>query len=131
MSEWNIPPDLKYTETDEWARVEGDEIIVGVTDFAQKQLSDVVYVELPDVGDHFDAGDEFGVVESVKATADMHMPVAGEVTAINEELTDNPEWVNTDPYGKAWFIRVRPDNMADLDGLMDADAYLKHCEEHA
>lgn len=119
----NIPATLRYTEDDEWVRVEGDEIVVGITDRAQDALSDIVYLQLPEVGDTFAAGDAFGVVESVKAAADLLMPIAGEVTAVNSDLIDTPDLTNSDPYGAAWMIRVRPDNIADIDTLMDAATY--------
>lgn len=124
----NIPSDLRYTDDDEWLRVEDGELVVGITDHAQDALSDIVYLELPDVGDTFGAGSSFGVIESVKAAADLLMPVAGEVTAVNTDLTDTPDLVNSDPYG-AWMIRVRPDNMADVHALMDAAAYEKFLAE--
>jgi glycine cleavage system H protein len=113
----------KYHEEHEWVRVEGEEAVIGISDFAQDQLSDVVYVELPEVGDSFEAGDVFAVVESVKAASDVYMPVSGEVLEINEELEDSPELVNSDPYGEAWFVRVAMANPDELDDLMDADAY--------
>jgi glycine cleavage system H protein len=124
-----FPSDLLYTKHDEWVRVEGDEVVIGITDYAQDQLSDVVYVELPEVGDSFDKGEPFGVVESVKAASDVFMPVTGEITAINEELEDSPEIVNEDPYGKGWFIRIRLSYKSDLDDLMDAEAYQAQLEE--
>ncbi len=124
-----IPADLKYTKDDEWVRVEGAEAVIGITDYAQDSLSDIVYLELPDVGDSFDAEDVFGVVESVKAASDLLMPVAGEVTAVNEALIDTPEQINSDPYGEAWMIKVKVDNLGDLDNLMDAAAYGKYLEE--
>ena len=116
-------PGYKYHEEHEWVRVEGEEAVIGISDFAQDQLSDVVYVELPEVGDSFEAGDVFAVVESVKAASDVYMPVSGEVLEINEELEDSPELVNSDPYGEAWFVRVAMANPDELDDLMDADAY--------
>jgi glycine cleavage system H protein len=121
--------DLLYTKHDEWVRLEGDEVVVGITDYAQDQLSDVVYVELPEVGDTFDKGEPFGVVESVKAASDIFMPVTGEITAINEELEDSPEIVNEDPYGKGWFVRIKLSDKSDLDALMDAKAYQAQLEE--
>jgi glycine cleavage system H protein len=124
-----IPADLKYTRDDEWVRVEGDEAVIGITDYAQDSLSDIVYLELPDVGTSFDAEDVFGVVESVKAASDLLMPVAGEVTAVNEALIDTPEQINSDPYGAAWMIKVKVDNPGDLDNLMDAAAYKTYLEE--
>ncbi|MEJ2734526.1 MAG: glycine cleavage system protein GcvH [Anaerolineae bacterium] len=113
----------KYHEEHEWVRVEGEEAVIGISDFAQDQLSDVVYVELPEVGDSFEVGEVFAVVESVKAASDVYMPVSGEILEINEELEDSPELVNSDPYGEAWFVRVAMANPDELDELMDADAY--------
>ncbi len=124
-----IPATYRFSDDDEWVRVEGDEVVIGITDHAQDSLSDIVYLQLPDVGDTFGAGDAFGVVESVKAAADLLMPIAGEVTAVNTPLIDTPELVNNDPYGEAWMIRIRPDNMADVDALMDAGAYEKFLAE--
>jgi glycine cleavage system H protein len=120
----NIPADLRYSEHDDWVRLEDNEIVVvGITDFAQDQLSDIVYVELPEVGDHYDQGEAYGVVESVKAASDVYMPAAGEILAINTDLEDAPEIVNKDPYGKGWFVRIKLDDASELDGLMDAEAY--------
>ncbi|MCP4362567.1 MAG: glycine cleavage system protein GcvH [Chloroflexi bacterium] len=124
-----VPEDLRYTKEDEWLRVDGDELVLGVTDYAQDSLSDIVYLELPDAGDSFDAGDAFGVIESVKAAADLFMPIAGEITAANEDLMDTPELVNEDPYGEAWLVRFKPTNMADINDLMDADTYEVHLAE--
>jgi glycine cleavage system H protein len=118
-----FPSDLLYTKHDEWVRVEGDEVVTGITDYAQDQLSDVVYVELPEVGDAFDKGEPFGTVESVKAASDVFMPLTGEITAVNEELEDSPEIVNEDPYGKGWFVRIKVSDKSDIDDLMHADAY--------
>src|SRR5574342_315595 len=106
MASSNIPGDLKYTRSDEWIKMDGGEAVVGVTDYAQNALSDIVYVELPQVGDTFKAGDSFGTVESVKAASDMHMPISGTVTAVNDELENTPEKVNQAPYGNGWFIRI-------------------------
>ncbi len=122
---WNVPTDLKYAKNDEWIRVDGDEGVVGVSDYAQDQLSDIVYVELPEVGAELKAGDEFGQIESVKAASDLYAPVSGTVIAINESLPDTPEIVNDDPYGKAWMIKIRISDAAELDALMDAEAYTK------
>lgn len=124
-----INDDLLYTRDDEWVRVEGEEAVVGISDYAQNSLSDIVYLELPSVGDRFGKGDSFGVVESVKAAADLYMPVSGEVTAVNEALVDRPELVNEDPYGEAWMVRVRLDDASELDELMDADAYRAYNED--
>jgi glycine cleavage system H protein len=123
-----ILPDLRYTEDDEWIRVEGDEATIGVTDYAQDSLSDIVYLELPSEGDTFAQGDTFGVVESVKAASDLMMPVGGEITAVNEDLIDTPESVNEDPYG-SWLIKISLGDAGELDALMDAEAYAAYCEE--
>ena len=124
-----FPSDLLYTKHDEWVRVESDEVMTGITDYAQDQLSDVVYVELPEVGDTFDKGEPYGVVESVKAASDVFMPVSGEIVAINEELEDSPEIVNEDPYGKGWFVRIKVSDKSALDDLMDAEAYQAQLED--
>jgi len=118
-----LDPEARYAKTHEWARWDGDEIVCGITDHAQESLSDVVYVELPEVGDVFDKGDTFGAVESVKAASDLYMPVGGEITAVNEDLEDTPELINQDPYGEGWIIRLAPSNPAEFDDLMDAEAY--------
>lgn len=124
-----IPADLKYTEDDEWVRVEGDTATIGITDYAQDSLSDIVYLELPNKGDFFGVGETFGVVESVKAAADLLMAVSGDVTAVNEDLIDTPELVNQDPYGAAWLIKVKMSAPDELDNLMDAAAYEKNLSE--
>jgi glycine cleavage system H protein len=125
------PADLKYSKNDEWIRVEGDEVTMGVTDYAQDQLSDVVFVEIVAFeGDQLDQGETCAVVESVKAAADVYMPVTGEVLATNEALMDSPELINQDPYGKAWIIKVKMSNPAELDGLLDADAYQNQERDH-
>lgn len=126
-----IENDLLYTNDDEWIRVDGDEATVGVSDYAQDSLSDIVYLELPDVGEMFEEGESFGVVESVKAAADLYMPVSGEIVEVNEALMDEPEAVNEDPYGKAWMVRVKLSDKSELDDLMDADAYRAYCEERS
>lgn len=126
----NVPPDLKYTENDEWVRVEGDTGTIGITDYAQDQLSDVVYVEvLVEEGEELSKGDSCATVESVKAAADVYMPVSGTVTEVNDDLPDTPERVNSDPYGKAWMIKITLSNPSELDELMDAEAYNKFSEE--
>ncbi|MCB9419980.1 MAG: glycine cleavage system protein GcvH [Ardenticatenaceae bacterium] len=124
-----IEAGLLYTKEDEWIKVDGDEATVGVSDHAQDALSDIVYLELPDVGDAFGMGDTFGVVESVKAAADLYMPVSGEVTAVNEDLIDTPELVNSDPYGAAWMVKIKLSNPSELDDLMDAATYTQYLEE--
>ena len=126
----NLPQGLSYVESHEWIRNEGDGIVtIGVTDFAQEQLGDVVFVELPDVGAEPVSADEFGVIESVKAASDLFAPVSGEVIAINELLADDPELVNTDPYGDAWLLQIRLSHPEELEHLLDADAYSQLCEE--
>ena len=124
-----IPDDLLYTKDDEWILVDGDEGLVGLTDYAQDALSDIVYVELPDEGDEFEMGETFGVVESVKAAADLYMPVSGEVLAVNEDLPDEPEVLNSDPYGDGWMVRIAINDPSELDNLMDPAAYTNYCEE--
>lgn len=117
------PTDLKYTRTHEWVRRRGDGVEIGITDFAQHQLSDVTYVELPDIGRHLDAGEGAAVVESIKAASDVYAPVAGVVTEVNTALADAPGVINTDPFGAGWLFRIKPDRPADLDPLLDAAAY--------
>ncbi len=120
----NIPSDLKYVASHEWLRLEADgTITVGITDHAQDALGDVVFVELPEVGTTVEADQEIAVVESVKAASDVYAPISGEIVEINEELVDNPELANEDPYGKAWFFNVKPANPADYDCLMSAEEY--------
>src|SRR5690554_5621210 len=113
-----LPSDLKYLSSHEWVRVEGDIATIGITDHAQDALGDVVYVELPEIGDTLDAGDEAGVVESVKAASDIYSPVSGEVIAINEELADEPEIINSDPYHDGWFYKLRMSDATELDDLL-------------
>ena len=127
----NIPSDLKYTKSDEWVRVEGGTATAGLTDYAQTQLSDIVFVELPSVGATLKQGESFASVESVKAASDLYLPIGGEITAVNEALADSPELVNQDPYGKAWMVKFKVADMGELGGLMDSAAYEKYCEERA
>jgi len=117
-----LDPKARYAESHEWARKEGDEFVCGITDHAQESLSDVVYVELPEVGDTFAKGDTFGVVESVKAASDVYLPLGGEITAVNEALEDTPELVNQDSYGAGWMIRFRPSDPGEFDRLMDGSS---------
>lgn len=120
----NIPAELKYVDTHEWLRAEADgTITVGITDHAQELLGDVVYVELPEIGTQLAAGAEAGVVESVKAASDVYAPIAGEIVAINQALVDAPEKANQDPYGEAWFFRIKPADANALDSLLDAAGY--------
>ena len=119
-----IPAELKYVASHEWLRLEADgSVTVGITDHAQELLGDIVFVELPEVGANLAADEQAGVVESVKAASDIYAPIAGEILEVNQELIDAPDTANTDPYGAAWFFRIKPANAADLDGLMDAAAY--------
>lgn len=119
----NLDPDARYAASHEWARQDGDEIVVGITDYAQDQLSDIVYVELPEVGDNLERQESFGVVESVKAASDVYMPVGGEIVAINTELEDAPELANQDPYGSGWLIRIAPGDPQEFDLLLDGPGY--------
>jgi glycine cleavage system H protein len=124
LNELNFPDDVRYAESHEWARSEGDRVKVGISDYAQDQLGDIVFVELPEVGDTLGKGDEFGTVESVKAVSELYLPVAGEVVAINSSLDESPEKVNNTPYGDGWMIEIKAENPLELDDLMDNDAYL-------
>lgn len=119
----NIPRELRFTPTHEWVRAEDDGCTIGITDFAQTQLSDVTYVELPEVGEQVNAQDELAVLESVKAASDIYAPFAGVVTAINEMVVENPELINVDPYGEGWLFKIEPENSDDVDALLDADQY--------
>ena len=119
----NVPAELKYTKEHEWIRVEGEEAYVGITDYAQSQLGDIVFVEVDTEGDNLEAGDTFGSIEAVKTVSDLYMPVSGEVLEFNSELEDQPDLVNKDPYGKGWIIKVKIEDEAQLDGLLSADAY--------
>lgn len=124
ISELSLPTDVRYSEDHEWARQEGDTIKVGISDYAQDQLGDIVFVELPEVGSQFSVGDEFGTLESVKAVSELFMPIAGEIVAINEGLEDAPEQVNSDPYGEGWMIAIKPDNEDDFTAMKDQETYL-------
>jgi glycine cleavage system H protein len=127
----NTPEDLSYTKDHEWVRTKGDEATVGITDHAQNQLGDVVYVELPKVGDKFEASEPFGSVESVKAVSEIYMPVGGKVIEVNESLNDSPEQVNEDPYGEGWMIRIKIDNPSQVDALLTAVEYEDYIKEEA
>lgn len=119
----NIPADLKYTQEHEWLRIEGDEAVVGITEHAQELLGDMVFVDMPSVGQDFAQGADCAVVESVKAASDVYMPVSAEVLAINNDLEGNPELVNSDPYGDGWLFRIKIKDMSEINHLLDADAY--------
>ena len=119
----NVPAELKYTKEHEWIRVEGEEAVVGITDYAQSQLGDIVFVECETVGDALEAGETFGTVEAVKTVSDLYLPVAGEVLEFNEELEGEPELVNKEPYGKGWIVKIKISDETELDWLLNADAY--------
>ena len=125
------PTALKFSPTHEWIAVDGDTGTVGISDFAVEQLSDVVYIELPDVGQNLQKGDSFGVIESVKAASDLYMPVSGKVIEVNAGLPEDLAIMSDDPFGKAWIIRIRVSNADDLDSLLDHDAYRSHCDSEA
>ncbi len=128
----NVPAELKYTENDEWIRVEGGKGTAGITDYAQEQLSDIVFVEVSiSVGDRVEKGAAMAAVESVKAAADVYMPVSGVITAINEALPGTPELVNSDPYGRAWMVKFDIAEPGQVGALLAAPAYQKHCEERS
>ncbi len=128
----NVPNELKYVASHEWIREEGEGVVVvGITDHAQDLLGDVVFVELPDIGAELSAGDDAGVVESVKAASDIYAPLSGEIIAVNEDLEDAPEMVNSDPYGDGWFFKIKLSDAAELDDLLDAEGYAAHCESES
>ena len=124
INELHLPEDIRYSDDHEWAKATGDTVLIGISDYAQDQLGDIVFVEMPEVGDSFDTGDEFGTLESVKAVSELYLPVGGEVVAVNEELEDAPELLNQDPYSN-WIIEIRADDMGELKKLLDRDAYLE------
>jgi glycine cleavage system H protein len=119
----NFPENLHYTKEHEWIRLEGDEAIIGITDFAQHELGDIVYVEIETIGQQLNAGDVFGTVEAVKTVSDLFLPVNGTVTEINPKLNANPELVNNDPYGEGWMVKMKLTNASDVEGLLSKDAY--------
>ncbi|MBA4536931.1 glycine cleavage system protein GcvH [Bacillus aquiflavi] len=119
----NLPEELRYSEEHEWVKTEGDKVRIGITDFAQSELGDIVFVELPEVGDEVTADEPFGSVESVKTVSELYAPVSGKVVEVNEDLNDNPEYVNESPYENAWMIVVEPSDKSELDKLMTAEQY--------
>ena len=127
----SYPDDRLYSKSHEWIRVEGETATIGITDHAQKELGDVVFVELPDLGEIFDEGQEFGTIESVKAVSELFLPVAGEIVDVNKTLVDEPNAVNEDPHGDGWLVQVKVSSDGALDGLMNAAAYEKFVEEEA
>lgn len=124
-----IPADLKYTRSDEWLRLEGQTATVGISDYAQEALSDIVFVELPEPGTVFQKGDSFGSVESVKAASDVYLPAGGTIVEINVKLADAPELLNKDPYGEGWLVKFTLTDTNEVGGMLDAEAYKRHCEE--
>jgi glycine cleavage system H protein len=125
----NTPKELRYSEEHEWVKVEGDKVRIGITDFAQSELGDIVFVELPEVGDEIKADEPFGSVESVKTVSELYAPISGKVVEINEDLDDSPEFVNESPYEKAWMIVIEPANVADVENLMTAEQYVEMTNE--
>ncbi len=125
INELNLPEDVKYTKDHEWAKADGDTVTIGINDYAQDQLGEIVFVEMPAAGDTFSAEEEFGSVESVKAVSEMYMPISGEIVAVNEDLEDAPEKVNEDCYQSGWIIKVKASDLSELDALMDKAAYLE------
>jgi glycine cleavage system H protein len=119
----NFPGDLRYTKEHEWVRINGDEAVVGITDFAQRELGDIVYVEIETVGKELREGEIFGTVEAVKTVSDLYIPISGTVSEVNPNLNSNPESVNTDPYGEGWMIKMKVSNVSELDNLLTAEAY--------
>ena len=126
LEELHLPESLRYTVEHVWARMDGDEAVIGISDFAQDQLGEIAFVDLPEVGARFDANGEFGTVESLKSVNQLFMPVSGEVAAVNEELESTPTLVNVSPYDQGWMIRIRPDDASAVAALWDAAAYRKH-----
>ena len=125
LSELNFPDDVMYTDDHEWTKMENDETIIGISDYAQDQLGDIVFVELPQVGETFEKGAEFGTVESVKAVSELFLPVSGEIVAVNDALEDMPELVNNEPYTGGWMLRIKLSEKSELDQLMNKSAYLE------
>ncbi len=131
MADYDIPNDLLFSSEDEWARVEDGRVVVGITDYAQQQLGDIVFVDLPQVGATFNQGDPFGAVESVKAVSDLCAPVSGEVIEVNADLADRPEAINEDCYGDGWMVVLAPSEAGEIGSLLDAERYRKHVEERS
>ena len=121
----NFPENLRYTKDHEWVKIEGDEATVGITDFAQRELGDIVYVEIESIGKDLQAGEIFGTVEAVKTVSDLYLPLSGSVSEVNPNLNSNPEAVNSDPYGEGWMIKMKVSNPTELDGLLSSEAYQK------
>ena len=128
---YQIPEDYRYARTDEWIRIDGAVARVGITDYAQSELSDIVFVEFPGVGAQVEAGEPFGVVESVKAVSDIVAPVSGEVVEVHETLGEHPEWVNEDPYGRGWIIGIAPEELDSVEGLLSPEEYQAYVKERS
>lgn len=132
ITELSFPEDLSYTKEHEWVRnPDGDTVRVGITDYAQDQLGDIVFVDLPQVGDTFKQEEELTTVESVKAVSEVYMPISGEIMRVNAALEDSPELLNTDPYGEGWIVEIKPDDLSELDGLMSREAYIEMLQEES
>jgi glycine cleavage system H protein len=131
VADYDIPQELRYTREDEWVRLEGERVVLGVTDYAQQQLGDIVFVELPAVGATLERGEPFGVVESVKAVADLFGPVSGRVVEVNATLADQPELLNQDCYGDGWMLVLEPDDPAEIEDLLPASDYRQHVKDRA
>lgn len=125
----DLPKEFKYSEEHEWVKVEGEKVRIGITYFAQSELGDIVFVELPEVGDELEADEPFGSVESVKTVSELYAPISGKVVEVNEELEDSPEFVNESPFEKAWMVVIEPSDKSEMDKLMDAEAYEKMTKE--
>ena len=128
---YDIPDDCRYAKTDEWIRLDGTVGWVGITDYAQSELSDIVFVELPEIGTQLEAGEVFGVVESVKAVSDLHAPVSGEIIEVHQNLEEHPEWINEDPYGRGWIISIAPEDLDAIDGLRSPEDYRAYIKERS
>ena len=131
MAEYEFPANLRYSQEDEWARLEGDRVTVGITDYAQSQLGDIVFVELPEVGRTVEKGEPFGVIESVKAVSDLYSPVSGEIVEINSDLVERPEQVNEDCYGDGWIVVIAVDDEKEHSALLDGDGYRAHVKSRS
>lgn len=127
LNELNLPANVRYTEDHEWAKIVGSTVRIGVSDYAQDQLGDIVFVEFPEVGDSFEKGEEFGSLESVKAVSELYLPISGEIVAINEDLSDSPELINEDPYVN-WIVEIKPADKSELEELMNAEQYMDMLE---
>jgi glycine cleavage system H protein len=128
---YEIPDDCRYTRSDEWVRMDGARARIGITDYAQSELSDIVFVEAREVGSQIEAGDKIADVESVKAVAELYAPFSGEIVAVHKALAEHPEWINEDPYGRGWVVAMVPDELESIDALLSPEEYAKHVQERA